>query len=106
MIAHGHVRKGHLGVSVQPARLPESVAAELEQETGVLIAGLDAGSPADEGGLVLGDVVVTADGRPLTQPDDLLAYTAGDRVGTAVSLRVLRGGVLADVQVTVGERPS
>lgn len=104
LISHGQVRRGYLGLSTQPVRLPEGAADELDQETALLIVGVEPESPAEEGGLMLGDAVVALDGSRVRHHDDLLALLSGERVGRKVPVRVLRGGELLTVNVTVGQR--
>jgi S1-C subfamily serine protease len=104
LLAHGRVRRGYLGVSNQPVRLPEALKAQLGQETGLLISNVETGSPADQGGLVLGDIIVGLDGQPVRHHDDLLALLSGDRVGTKVPVQIVRGGQLQTVNVTIGEK--
>ncbi len=104
LVEHGHVRQGYLGVSAQPVRLPDSLAAEVGQSTGLLLAMVEPGSPAEHGGLVLGDTIVSLDGEPVRTLDDLLALLSGDRVGREVPLRIVRGGKVQTVSVTIGER--
>ncbi len=58
------------------------------------------------GGLLVGDIVLEFDGRAIHSAEDLLDLLLGDRVGRAVSLRVLRGSGALDLAVTVGERPT
>lgn len=101
---HGRMRRGYLGVGAQGIRLPEAIAAELNQETGLLIASVESGSPAEKGGLFIGDVIVSVDGESVRYLEELLAILQGDRVGRAVAVKVMRAGALHDVQVTVGER--
>lgn len=104
LLEHGRVRRGYLGVSVQPVRLPAVLVEKLDQETGVLLVGVEADTPADGGGLVLGDTIVTFDGERVRHMDDLLALLSGERVGVDVPVRVVRGGELKDLQVTIGAR--
>jgi len=104
LLAHGHVPRGHLGVKVQPVRLPSASAAQLGQDTGVLLLSVEPGSPAERGGLLLGDTIVTLDGQPIRDIDDLMAILTGDRVGSSVSVRVLRGGEVRDLTAVVGDR--
>ena len=103
LLEHGTVRRGYLGVTPQPARLPTAVAEELGQETGLLVTFVEAGGPADEGGLLLGDVIVAFDGAAVGHIDALFGVLA-DSAGRKAAVRVLRGGKLTDVSVTVGER--
>lgn len=102
LLTHGRVRRGYLGVGVQTVRLPEGVAEG--QETGVLVTSVEKNSPAGQAGLVLGDTLLVLDGEPVTDPDSLLALLTGSRVDKTVDVRVLRGGALQTVRVTIGER--
>jgi S1-C subfamily serine protease len=104
LLAHGRVRRGYLGVSTQPARLPAAAAQETGQETGLLVVSVEPGSPADQGGLVLGDTIVALDGMTVRQHDDLLALLAGDRVGRKTPVQIVRGGVAQLLNVTIGQR--
>jgi S1-C subfamily serine protease len=100
----GAVRRGFLGISSQPVEIPAAQRAGLAQERGLLVVRVEPGSPAERGGLMLGDVLTAFDGQTLTDTDELQALLAGERVGQAVPVQVLRGGALATLQVTVGQR--
>ena len=104
LLAHGRVQRGYLGVSTQPARLPAAIKEEIGQETGLLVVNVEPGSPADEGGLVLGDTIVGLSGSAVRQHDDLLALLAGDVVDQKTPVQIVRGGELRTVNVTVGQR--
>lgn len=104
LLAHGHIRRGYLGVSTQPVRLPAGLAQQLGQETGLLLAAVEPDSPAEKDGLLLGDTIVALAGSPVRHHDDLLALLSGDRVGQAVPVKIVRGGQVQEVQVHVGER--
>lgn len=104
LVAHGRLRRGYLGISTQPVRLPAPTAEALAQETGLLIVGVEPDSPADQGGLVLGDAIVGVDGSRVRHHDDLLALLSGDRVGRKVPVRILRGGQDHTINLTIGER--
>jgi S1-C subfamily serine protease len=104
LLAHGRVRRGYLGVGIQPVRLPAELAAELEQKTGLLLVQVKAGGPAETGGLLLGDTIVALDGQPVPHHDALLALLSGDRVGAEVPVRVVRAGQVQELSVVIGER--
>ncbi len=104
LLEHGHVRRGYLGVGAQPVRLPDALASELGQETALMLITVEPDSPAEKGGLVMGDTVVALDGQPVRHMDDLQALLGGDRVGKSVPVRLLRGGKLEDRAVTIGAR--
>lgn len=104
LLAHGRMRRGYLGVSTQSARLPGAVKEKLNQETGLLIVNVEPDSPADKGGLVLGDTIVGLDGSAVRHHDDLLALLAGDRVDKKVPVSIVRGGEVMSVNVKIGVR--
>jgi S1-C subfamily serine protease len=104
LLAHGHIRRGYLGVGAQPVRLPDPLAEQLGQETGLLLVSVEADSPAAKSGLVMGDTIVTFDGEAVRHMDDLQALLSGDRVGKAFPVRIVRGGELREIKVTVGAR--
>src|SRR5207237_6626756 len=70
--AHGGVPRGYLGISTLSARLPASLAEKLGQPAALLVAAVDADSPAGRAGVLLGDALVSLDGRALTHPGELL----------------------------------
>jgi S1-C subfamily serine protease len=104
LVAHGRMRRGYLGIGIQPVRLPVDLAEQLGQETGLLVIEAHAGSPAERAGLFLGDTVVAVDGEAVAHHDALLALLSGDRVGSAVSVRIVRAGQIQELEVVIGER--
>jgi S1-C subfamily serine protease len=104
LLAHGRVRRGYLGLSTQPVRLPAAVAQTAGQETGLLLVSVEPNSPADHAGLLLGDTILTFDGAPVRHHDDLLAQLGSRRVGQQAQVRLLRGGQVQDLTVLVGEK--
>lgn len=102
---HGGVRRGFLGVSSQPVRVPERQRHDASAAGGLLILGLSEGGPADRAGLMVGDIMIEAGGAQLATPEDLLTLLTGDRVGRPLDIRLLRGGAVQTTAVTVGERP-
>ena len=100
----GSVKRGYLGILSQPVRLPDGQRLGLTQRGGLLVVGVEDSSPAGRGGLIVGDILATLDGQPVEDTDDLLVLLAGDRVGSSVPLGLVRGGELAEIEITVGER--
>ncbi|NOK62799.1 MAG: PDZ domain-containing protein [Chloroflexi bacterium AL-W] len=101
---HGTVKRGFLGLSCQPVPLPDQYRQGREQERGLLVVRVEDDSPAEKGGLLLGDVIITLDGNNLSDTDDLQALLTGNRVGQAVPVEVVRGGTPQTLQVTIGQR--
>jgi S1-C subfamily serine protease len=87
-------------------RLPEKLQAQLGQETGLMVGAVVPDSPAERGGLYLGDTIVAVAGEPVRHHDDLLAKLGEDRVGQSVVFSALRGGQVQEIAVVIGERES
>ncbi|MDI3340286.1 MAG: trypsin-like peptidase domain-containing protein [Sphaerobacter sp.] len=106
LVARGKVSRGYLGIATQPVVLPAGLRAQLglAQESGLLIVQVEPGSPAEQAGLMLGDIVIAFGGQPTPEPQALQARLEPGSVGTQQPVRVIRGGALADLTVTVGER--
>ena len=104
LLKDGRVKRGYLGIASQPVRLPDALKQKLNQETGLLVVSVEANSPAEKSGLVLGDTIVAVDGQAVRHLDQLLAMLGADRVNQAMTFRVVRGGEMKDVKVTIGER--
>jgi S1-C subfamily serine protease len=103
---HGSIRRGFLGVRSQPVPIPPAQQQTLgrEQAAGLLLVAVESGSPAESGGLIVGDILVGLAGQPVEDPDELLARLNGEVVGKPTPVEVLRGGQPATVTVTIGER--
>lgn len=104
LLAHGKVRQGYLGVRVQTARLPESVAGELDIETGALVVAIEENSPASKAGLLVGDIVIALGDVPIAESDDLPAAISSCAVDQETTLEIVRGGQLHTLPVTLEER--
>ena len=102
---HGSVRRAYLGIGAQPTRLPDALAKELGQETGLLLVSVEPGSPAEEGKLFLGDTLVTLGESPVRHMDDLFNGLDGERIGKSLAVRIIRGGQLVDLTVSPVSHP-
>jgi S1-C subfamily serine protease len=102
LLAHGRIRRGYIGMAIQPVALPP--AQQAHGTHGVLVSGIDGSGPAAAAGLYVGDVLLTADGQLIGDPGALQALLSEARIGTVLPVRVLRGTTVHDVDVTIGER--
>src|SRR5439155_20083713 len=103
--AHGQVRKSYIGLSLQPVRLPDDVQKQTGEEIGLLIVGVEKGSPGDKAGIGYGDTVLHLGDDTVKTLEDLYAYLRADHVGQTVPAKVFRNGKVDIVQVTLGARP-
>lgn len=104
LLTHGKMRRGYLGVGIQPARLPAAVAEQVGQKTGALVVSVEADSPAERGGLFLGDTIVSLGGHAIEDMENLLAALSGAQIGSTSAVRIVRGGQVQELSVTIGER--
>lgn len=95
-------KRGYLGVAGQPVRLSKNVS---DQEVGLLVIRVETDSPAEQAGILVGDILLALNDHKLEDANDLLEGLAGVAVDEAVSASLIRGGKLETIKVTVGERP-
>ncbi len=100
----GGAKQGFLGVSSLPVPLPERQRAGRAQSSGLLISHVADGSPAETGGLLVGDVIVGFGGEAIEDAESLVNRLRGKAVGTDVPVTVIRGTTAVDVTVAVRER--
>lgn len=100
----GYIKRGYLGISSQLVQLPTAQRAGRTQEDGLLIVKVDENSPAQKGGILVGDILITLDGRTIRDSEDLHILLSGDRVGKAIPVEVIRGNAVQTLQITIGQR--
>lgn len=106
IISQGYVKRGWLGIEPQDMTADLARAFGLEQASGAIIAGILRDSPATKGGLKVGDIVQTMDGRPITNTSQLLSRIASTSPGQAIELGVYRSGKQIKLNVVSGLRPT
>ncbi len=102
----GYVKRSYLGIRSQLVSLSSDLQKALgrEQEEGLLLVSVETGSPAEVGGLFVGDILVAINGQSVSDHDELLVYLTGEVVGKATSIQILRGGQPLSVSVIPAER--
>ncbi len=103
LVQHGKLPRGYLGVAVQPVRLSEPLQANAGQETGLMLLSVEEGGPAEQGGLIQGDVLIAFADQPVRALDELQVLLSAERVGQSVSVRIVRGGQVQTLAVTIGQ---
>jgi len=106
LVTHGKVKRGYLGIGTQQVPLPAALAqkAGVSQEAALLIATIEAGSPAEQAGLFIGDLLVTLGGQSVTDAESLRAQLGSDKLGQSIAAKILRGGEPQEIAVVIGER--
>jgi S1-C subfamily serine protease len=100
LVTDGRVRRAWLGLAGVPMPLPPPIAERTGQKTGLRVVEVVPGSPAGQAGIYLGDIIITAGGRPVATVQALLKLMLGPAIGTRLPVTLLRRGAFVDV-VTV-----
>jgi S1-C subfamily serine protease len=107
LLTKGRIARGYLGVGMQTVPLSPQLSATLNLtvSTGVILINIEPKSPAEVGGLLLGDILISWDNIPIADPGSVRAFlNRGDRIGQQVNLGAIRGGVLMELAIEIGER--
>jgi S1-C subfamily serine protease len=107
LLAKGQVFRGYLGARLQPLRQRgESGGSQSSASpTGVLVVSVDAAGPGAGAGLLVGDIITTWNGKPVSRVREIMDMLGPDSLGSSVDLGLLRGGSSAALKVVIGERP-
>jgi len=107
VLEKGHVPRGYIGIGAQPVAIPDAlrVKLSLKGRAGIMVVNVEAAGPADKAGILLGDILVGIDGKPVEEIEDLQSFSDSGVIGKAVKAQVVRAGAFREVEITVGERP-
>jgi S1-C subfamily serine protease len=106
LVRHGRVRRAYIGVAAQQFTLSRRRrhAAGLAQESAVIVATVEPGSPAERAGVVSGDIILTLDRLAVTGADDLIRMLAGEKIGRRVEIEILHSGSRRTLSLMPDER--
>jgi S1-C subfamily serine protease len=106
LVSQGSIKRGYLGIVSQPVEIPETMRAltGLDQSTGLIVVAVEAGSPAGDAGVLVGDILVRMDGQPITGVESLQELLGPGSSGRRAEAVVIRGGSPVNVSLTIGER--
>jgi S1-C subfamily serine protease len=107
LLAKGRIARPYLGLAMQPVVVPESLRSKLNltSEPGLLVVHVDPNGPAEQAGLVVGDIVVGFGGSTLKELWDFRLQLSTRHIGEKVDVSIIRGGARSSVIVSIGERP-
>ena len=107
LLKEGRIPRGYLGVGLQPVRLPDALRETLQrnEKTAAIILEVHPDGPAGKAGMVIGDILVSLAGRPVTRLEDVQSLLDGDAIGKSLPLKFVRGGSVREGTVVVAERP-
>ena len=101
--ASGRVSRGRIGVQIAPVTKEVAESIGLGKAQGVLVRGVEEGSPAEKAGIEAGDIITRFDGKSIEKPADLPRAVGNTKPGSQVALTVFRRGGTKDLKVTVAE---
>ena len=105
LIEEGHVTRPYLGISLLTVNSAIANQFDLATDEGALITSVVTGTPADEAGLLPGDVIIRVDGQKVTTTDDVILAIRGHQIGDPMEITYLRGTVENTVSPILMERP-
>lgn len=108
LLAEGRIRRGYLGLGLQPLRLDEALAQAhaLPNRRGIMVVSLDPSGPARAAGVYVGDIIIGLDGEAMTGVRNLHARLTPESIGKSAELRIVRAGQIATANVTIGASPT
>jgi len=101
--ATGRVSRGRIGVQIAPVTKEVAESIGLGKVQGVLVRGVEEGSPAEKAGIEAGDIITQFDGKAIDKPADLPRSVGNTKPGSRVGITVFRRGASKDLTVTVAE---
>lgn len=105
LLKTGKVRRGMLGVSIQPVDADLAASLELPAARGAIVTSVSAAGPAEKAGIKRGDVIVGVNNQPVADPNVLRNLVASISPGTNVKVSALRDGAEQNFQVALAELP-
>jgi serine protease Do len=103
---HGKVTRGRMGVGIQPLTKELAQSFKIDSTNGAVVTTVEPGSPADKAGLKPGDVILSYNGKPIDDPNQLPRLVAATKPGEKATVELWRNGKKEQVAVTVGEFPT
>ena len=98
LLTRGRMGRGFIGVGMHPVRLPDD-------RIGLVILSIEPNGPAAKAGIVVGDVLLSLNGQPVEDTDQVQAQLGPESIGKTITTGILRGGSPMDIPVTPAEKP-
>jgi S1-C subfamily serine protease len=105
LLEQGHIARGWLGVGLQPVAVPGALQASTGQARGAMVLQLVSNGPAEQAGVLPGDILLSIDDFRFGQRRGLASLMGPERIGKAVTVRLLRAGETREIGVVIAARP-
>ncbi|HXG84231.1 MAG TPA: Do family serine endopeptidase [Pyrinomonadaceae bacterium] len=106
LVKNGAVRRGQLGVSVQPVTSDIAKSVNLPEARGVIVGAVQPDSAAARAGLRQGDIITAMNGEPVNESNQFRNRVANTPPGTEITLTIQREGGEQQIRATLGELPN
>jgi S1-C subfamily serine protease len=108
LLAKGTIVPAFLGIGTQAVPLSENLRQKLNlaQPSGLMMLTIETDGPAEKAGALIGDVLLSINNEQTLEPIDVQSMLSRQTAGNVVNAKVLRGGELREIQITLGERPA
>jgi S1-C subfamily serine protease len=108
LLTRGHIARGYVGLGMQPVRLNDALKANvsISRDSGLIVVSVEPSGPAEQAGVLVGDIIIDMGGTSVADTRDVQSVLDPDRVGKPLSVKLIRGGQLQQLDLTVGERPA
>ena len=100
------VKRGYLGVQIQPLTADIAAGLGLPKDHGEIVAAVTDDGPAGKAGIKQGDVIVRVAGQEVTFDNTLSYIVANEPIGSSVPIELIRGGKRQTVTIRIAQRPS
>ncbi len=100
---NGRVSRGRIGVQIAPVTKEVAESIGLDKAQGVLVRGVEEGSPAEKAGIEAGDIITRFEGKVIDKPADLPRAVGSTKPGSRASITVFRRGKSQELNVMVAE---
>src|SRR5579863_2268951 len=104
LVKEGRVARGWLGVALQAVAVPDALRESAGQSSGLMVMSVVENGPAARGGVVAGDIILSVDGTSVHRFRKIVSHFGSDSIGRSVEVRLIRGGAVTAVQITIAER--
>jgi S1-C subfamily serine protease len=108
LLEKGRIERPYLGVGMQALPVQESLKARLNLKAseGLLVVHLEPDGPAEKAGLLVGDMLIELNGRPVSDTEEVQAVLRTAKAGAQVEAGLIRAGVLQKLKITLEARPA